>query len=319
MNLQRLEYFLVTAEEMNFTKAAERLFISQQALSSYIKRLEEEYDVKLFDRKPTLHLTQEGEQMVFYGKQMLLSDNNLKAAFADIQNEYRGNIKFGISRLRARIFFPEIWDIFNSSHPNISLELVDGNSSIFADMLEDGKLDLYVGVNIAERVGVKVINLAAERINCCFHKKLLKEYYPDTYEELLDEFSRDGVNLSKLSACPLLTLLPGNRIRNTLDQYYNDKKKPYIKLSSNQQQLLYELAKGANGVAIISPVIPYSHREDAVKNDDFYVFNVTKDMPQSSFSLAMRTDYRPPQYIQHLRQTIEYVCTNYSKKYWECI
>lgn len=66
LNIKSIEYFLITAEELNFTRAAERLYISQQALSSHIKRLEEEYHVQLFARKPSLHLTPEGEQMVFY-------------------------------------------------------------------------------------------------------------------------------------------------------------------------------------------------------------------------------------------------------------
>ena len=71
MNLKSIEYFLITVEEMNVTRAAERLFISQQALSSHIKRLEDEYRVQLFERRPTFHLTPEGEQMVFYGRQIL--------------------------------------------------------------------------------------------------------------------------------------------------------------------------------------------------------------------------------------------------------
>ncbi|MBQ6665688.1 MAG: LysR family transcriptional regulator, partial [Synergistaceae bacterium] len=48
MNLRSIEYFLKVAEEMNVTRAAEQLIISQQALSSHIKRLEDEYNVKLF-------------------------------------------------------------------------------------------------------------------------------------------------------------------------------------------------------------------------------------------------------------------------------
>ena len=60
MNIKSIEYFLRTVEEMNITKAADRLFISQQALSSHIRRLEDEYHVRLFERKPCLHLTPEG-------------------------------------------------------------------------------------------------------------------------------------------------------------------------------------------------------------------------------------------------------------------
>ena len=57
MNLKSIEYFLITVEEMNFTRAAGRLYISQQALSSHISRLEEEYGIRLFERRPALSLT----------------------------------------------------------------------------------------------------------------------------------------------------------------------------------------------------------------------------------------------------------------------
>lgn len=57
MNLYKLKYFIVTAEELNISKAAERLFISQQALSSQIGQLEQHYGVKLFERRPNLALT----------------------------------------------------------------------------------------------------------------------------------------------------------------------------------------------------------------------------------------------------------------------
>ena len=63
MNLKSIEYFLITVEEMNFTRAAGRLYISQQALSSHISRLEEEYGIRLFERKPAL--SRRGKRCIF--------------------------------------------------------------------------------------------------------------------------------------------------------------------------------------------------------------------------------------------------------------
>ena len=85
MNLKSIEYFLITVEEMNFTRAAGRLYISQQALSSHISRLEEEYGIRLFERKPALSLTPEGEEMYFYGSRILEAERKLRAAFSDIR------------------------------------------------------------------------------------------------------------------------------------------------------------------------------------------------------------------------------------------
>ena len=63
MNFTSLKYFLAVAEEQNITKAAEKLFISQQALSGHITRLEKELGVRLFDRQPSLALTYAGREL----------------------------------------------------------------------------------------------------------------------------------------------------------------------------------------------------------------------------------------------------------------
>ena len=83
MNLKTCQYFVALAEEMNFTKASEALHITQQSLSGSIKRLEEEYGVELFQRKPYLKLTPAGETMLFYSKQMLRNESQMMASLAD--------------------------------------------------------------------------------------------------------------------------------------------------------------------------------------------------------------------------------------------
>lgn len=105
MNLKSMEYFMIAAEEMSFTRAAERLYISQQALSSHISRLEEEYKVKLFERRPTLRLTLEGEQMLYYGENILDSNKKMLASFSDISVNCRNTLRLGMSRLRSSVFF----------------------------------------------------------------------------------------------------------------------------------------------------------------------------------------------------------------------
>ena len=97
MNLKSIEYFLIVAEEMNVTRAAERLNISQQALSGHIKRLEDEYNVEFFYRKPVFRLTPAGEKMIFFGRQILQSESSMRAAFSDITENARATLRLGIS------------------------------------------------------------------------------------------------------------------------------------------------------------------------------------------------------------------------------
>ena len=105
MNLKSIEYFLITVEEMNFTRAAGRLYISQQALSSHISRLEEEYGIRLFERRPALSLTPEGEEMYFYGSRILEAERKLRAAFSDIRENFNSCFHHGCDLVKIQILF----------------------------------------------------------------------------------------------------------------------------------------------------------------------------------------------------------------------
>lgn len=71
MNFMDLQVFLITAQEMNFTKAASRLFITQQSLSHRIAKLEKEYDTPLFERSQPLTLTPAGKCLSHHAKLIL--------------------------------------------------------------------------------------------------------------------------------------------------------------------------------------------------------------------------------------------------------
>jgi len=314
MNLRSVEYFLITVEEMNFTRAAERLYISQQALSSHIKRLEDEYGVQLFERKPALHLTLEGEQMAFYGKQILDAEKKMRAAFSDISANCRGTLKVGISRLRSNVFFPDMWKYYHPSHPNISIELVDGNSSYLDDLLQAGKLDLYLGVNIPINSNQYRIELAQEAMYCCFTKDLLAQYYPDTWQRLLEDFQQEGADFDRIAGLPFATLRRGNKLRDELETFFAHYRRPKLVFESDQQGLIYQCAKTGEGAGLLSPVIFYQFREELRQMaEEFFLFPLQNNMQKNTFSLVYRKDYPLPRYASDFVQVACMVIRNYSK------
>ena len=92
MNLRNLRYFLMVAEEKNMTKAARKLFISQQTLSGVIRRLEEEYHTRLFEREPCMHLTEAGFYMEKFARQVLKMETTLTNQLDEISHELRGHL-----------------------------------------------------------------------------------------------------------------------------------------------------------------------------------------------------------------------------------
>lgn len=218
MNLKTIEYFLVTAEEENVTRAAERLYISQQALSAHIKRLEEEYGVSFFERKPVFRLTEAGRRMVFYGKQLLKTEEDMKADFSDIAVHSRATILVGISKLRSAAFFPQIWELYRTSHPNISIDLVDGTSRELGEYLSAGKVDLYIGIDTPAVPIWRAEYLYVERCMCIFRKSLLKNTYPDRWEKLLEDMEKTGVSLREVARLPFIGMRENNRLRKSIDK-----------------------------------------------------------------------------------------------------
>ena len=97
INFLNLEYFLVAAEELNFTRAAKRLYISQQSLSNHISNLEKEFDVILFNRTSPLTLTYAGQALKTRTRELLdLRDETYKE-ISDIKDFSTGQLSIGVS------------------------------------------------------------------------------------------------------------------------------------------------------------------------------------------------------------------------------
>ena len=96
MNFLNLKYFIVTAEEMNFTKAAKRLFISQQSLSNHIAKLEDYFGVQLFDRNTPLTLTDAGESLLKSARKILNVKQEAELELQDIRDFRSAVLTIGV-------------------------------------------------------------------------------------------------------------------------------------------------------------------------------------------------------------------------------
>lgn len=144
MNLSRFRYFLAVAQEMNITKASQKLYITQQSLSEHIKRLEDEYQVKLFDRTPRLRLTYAGEIMLGFADQVINLETEIENAMSDITGLHRGMLLVGIRPSHSKILIPKILPIFNRKYPYIKINFLIYPSNEIAQLLLNGQLDIGI-------------------------------------------------------------------------------------------------------------------------------------------------------------------------------
>lgn len=143
----QLEYFMRVVEEKSFTKAAEKLFISQPALSKAIQSLEKELNVALFSREgKELSLTENGKFVYQYAEDVLSYWNTRTSKLMSRLKQSRETLRFGLPPSVGNVFFSKILYQFKRENPQVDLQLFEGTSKEIEKMIANGQIDLGIVV-----------------------------------------------------------------------------------------------------------------------------------------------------------------------------
>ena len=144
MNFSSMDYFVMVARERSFSRAAERLHITQQTLSAHIAKLEGELGAKLLVRSIPLELTYAGEVFLEYALDFQRRASSLEREFQDITENQRGLLRIGINYTRGDIVIPPLLIRFQQEYPNIAIRLVGEINTNLSALLENGEIDLAI-------------------------------------------------------------------------------------------------------------------------------------------------------------------------------
>jgi DNA-binding transcriptional LysR family regulator len=149
MELRHLYYFKAVAEELNFRKAADRLFISQPGLSRQIRQLEEELSVTLFDRdQRNVSLTAAGSYLKVEVDFLLNHLETIKGQLNQIQAGKIGELRIGFLGSASNQIIPRLMSKLNAYQPLVNVNLEELSNSLQVEMLQKDKLDLgFVRLN----------------------------------------------------------------------------------------------------------------------------------------------------------------------------
>ena len=143
MELRHLSYFQAVAEELNYRKAAERLFISQPGLSRQIKSLEGELGVQLFERdKKHVELTAAGAFLKEEVDFVLNHLNTTKQQLLEIAAGKEGELRIGFLGSASNQVLPDLLKKLSSRFPKITTSLEELTNQIQVEMIQRDKLDL---------------------------------------------------------------------------------------------------------------------------------------------------------------------------------
>ncbi len=145
MELRHLRYFLAVAEEGHFTRAAERLFVSQPTLSQQIRQLEGELGAPLFERgKRRVRLTSAGEILRDHARRVLGEVEAAALAIAELDGLKRGRVTLGAVQTANAYLIPPILGRFTALHPGITVRVEELSAGSIVAGVASGRLDLGV-------------------------------------------------------------------------------------------------------------------------------------------------------------------------------
>jgi DNA-binding transcriptional LysR family regulator len=145
MELRHLTYFLAVAERLNFSRAAEDLHVAQPAISQQIRALEEELDVKLFDRLgKRVALTEAGQALLPHARRILAA---VEAAQNEVRERHtltRGTVSLGAPTTVSTHRLPGQLTRFKREYPGLEVTLREAGTESLLRLVVEGKLDLAI-------------------------------------------------------------------------------------------------------------------------------------------------------------------------------
>ena len=174
MDIRTLQYFVTVAEELNITKAAEKLHISQPPLSAQIKNLETELDTVLFIRgKRHLTLTESGQLLYRRAKNILNLEEKTRSEILSMGNGMRGTISMGLVEGMAPDIAADWFAEFLKKYPNVRFRILDGNSDDLLEKLRGGLISLAVITHPCDNSLLNSFYVGEEKMTA-----LMSKYHP---------------------------------------------------------------------------------------------------------------------------------------------
>lgn len=251
MELRHLTHFLAVAEEGNFTRAAERLHISQPGISAQIRQLEEELGATLIDRSGRrATLTAVGEVVRAHAESVLAGVGALRRSVDELLGLVRGSLTVGMVTACTVTPLFDALASFHRAHPGVEVTLVEDDSRTLVQRVREGGVDLaLVGAAAKAPEGVDSWTVLSEPLAAA-----VPHGHPLA--------GTGGLTLAELGAHPLICLPQGTGIRAVLDGLCAAHGlTPTVALQASAPDAVLTLAARALGMAVLSASMTAGHKE----------------------------------------------------------
>lgn len=259
---QGMEYVYAVYKEKSFSKAAEKLFISQPSLSANVKRVEKNIGYPVFDRstKP-LGLTEPGKKYIEAIESILSVQSTFKNYINDLGELKTGSLIIGGSSLYSSWILPSLMRSFISKYPHIKLELLEDTTTNLCKILQTGGIDILLDNCELDPFIFNRKFYREEHLVLAVPKHFkinngLEQFQLLSSDIRSHSFLNDSVlpvDLSQFKNEPFLLLKQGNDTRVRAEELCREHNFiPNIIFESDQQMTSYNITCSGMGISFIS-------------------------------------------------------------------
>lgn len=293
MNLTQIKYFITAAKYMNFTKAAEALYITQPTISKQIDALEEELGFKLFDRtSKKMKLTLGGELILEEFQKTVEAFEKALHVAKQIKSGSRGHLDIGYpSSLNITTLLPGLFKKFSEQYPKVTIELFTYDFKDLRTKLLNDDLDLILTVSFD-----KICKNSECLENLAIHRSSPRIYFN---KQLVDTI--DSVSIENFKKMPLISLDNDNDISMSLSLKYGLNTSKII--TANSLETMFFYIESGEGIAILGSSYQIT------KNPSVSYLEFGEQNDQVGTDLFWKSDIRNPSvevFIEFLKNYLSY-------------
>ena len=275
------EYFRVLCQSESISAAAEKLHVSHQNLSRYIRNLEQQYRTVLFTRTPKLALTEAGRAVLDSMQEIAIAEQNLQTRLQEIRRSDVGSLRVGAPEGRFRIVLPGVLAALRQEYPGVAVCPVAAPSSELQKKQLRNEIDVaLIDGDFVDPVRFRQWSVMEETLSFVISDRLLRRHLGKLEAADLARF-RQGIDIREFLALPFILNLPNSISRRCLDRWlraHDRQIRPVMELSQMDVHILLS-ACGYGACFCWSMYLPLVEEQNLLHRDDpLYVFPL-KDFP----------------------------------------
>ena len=291
MTITQLHYVLAVAEYQNFTKAAEKCFVTQPTLSMQIQKLEDQLKVQIFDRsKKPIELTEVGRKIVNQAKNIVNEADRINDIVDQQKGFIGGEFRLGIIPTVMPTLLPMFLKTFIKRYPKVKLKIEELTTEEIIQRIKDGHLDAAITATPLKQEQIK------ERV--LFYEPFVG-YVPQNHRLS----SKSKLEVSDLDIDEMLLLEDGHCFRDgvlNLCKAVKSQNTDEFQLESGSIEMLIKIANEGMGMTLL----PYLHTLDLKDNEKENLLFFNEPSPAREVSLIYHKSELKIQITDALHSTI---------------